>query len=57
MPDITMCLNSCCTLKKNCYRFQAQPNPFSQAYNEFEQDDDEYCEFYWPILNEDASED
>ena len=36
MPDITMCQNDACTLRHECYRFTAKPNPFYQSYGVFE---------------------
>lgn len=32
MPDITMCDNSNCTFKEECYRFKAIPSRYYQAY-------------------------
>ena len=34
MPDISMCLNSECSLKQNCYRYRAVPG-FNQSYTMF----------------------
>ena len=31
MPDITMCFNKNCPLRKKCYRFMAKPDTY-QAY-------------------------
>lgn len=31
--DITMCSNTTCPLKKNCYRSQAIPNKYRQSYS------------------------
>ena len=36
MPDISMCRNETCPLKKSCYRYMAKPNEFRQAYSSFE---------------------
>lgn len=36
MPDITMCRNSACPDKENCYRWTANPNPRWQSYSFFE---------------------
>ena len=36
MPDISMCRNDGCPLRKSCYRFTAIPSPFRQAYTHFE---------------------
>lgn len=35
MADITMCQNKECPLSKNCYRFTAKPNDYSQSYSDF----------------------
>ena len=35
MPDISMCANHNCPLKEHCYRYKAQPNSFSQSYDQF----------------------
>lgn len=32
MADITMCNYKECKLSKTCYRFNANANPFAQAY-------------------------
>ena len=34
MPDISMCKNETCRMRKTCYRFTANPNSF-QAYADF----------------------
>jgi len=47
MPDISMCANEDCTLKENCYRFQAEASDY-QTYSGFEQIDGE-CDYYWKI--------
>ncbi len=35
MPDISMCKNDTCPLKKSCYRFMATPG-MRQSYSVFE---------------------
>ena len=40
MPDISMCQNYDCPLKKRCYRMMAVPHPTHQSYAVFEYDDD-----------------
>lgn len=35
MPDISMCKNSICPLKEQCYRFKAKPSDLNQAYMQF----------------------
>ena len=32
MPDISMCKNTTCPLRKECYRFTAIPTPYRQSY-------------------------
>lgn len=32
MPDITMCSGAGCSMKEQCYRFKAIPNPYRQSY-------------------------
>lgn len=32
MPDITMCSNETCEIRKECFRFRAEPNPYRQSY-------------------------
>ncbi len=32
MPDISMCQNSSCELRKGCFRYLALPNPYHQSY-------------------------
>ena len=33
MPDISMCKNTTCPLRKDCYRFTAIPTPYRQSYS------------------------
>jgi len=35
MPDISMCGNPTCPLAPKCYRAQATPHPYWQAYSSF----------------------
>ena len=35
MPDISMCSNKTCPLKKDCYRYTAKPSEFRQSYSNF----------------------
>lgn len=35
MSDISQCSNKTCPSAKECYRFRAKPNPFWQAYADF----------------------
>ena len=47
MPDIEMCGNQECPLRKECYRFTAIPSKDLQAYNYFKPDEDGQCDYYW----------
>lgn len=47
MPDISMCRNIECPHHINCYRYKAEPNPYWQAYAQFEPDEEGRCEFFW----------
>lgn len=50
MPDISMCKNSKCPLREDCYRFTAEPNPWRQAYSVFQfsvVDGVAKCDYYW----------
>lgn len=35
MPDICMCANETCRIKKLCYRHEAAPTPHRQSYTHF----------------------
>lgn len=48
MPDISMCQNEACPLKKNCYRYTARPSSFLQTYGYFKPDEEGKCDHYWP---------
>jgi len=45
MPDISMCQNDDCPMRKQCYRYTAKPNEPYQVYAEFEPD---RCDSWWP---------
>lgn len=47
--DISMCENKICIFKKNCYRYNAIPNPNWQSYSNFDLDEELECDSYWPI--------
>lgn len=47
MPDISMCSNTECELKNECYRFKAKPNPYRQAYADFP--GGKNCIYFWKI--------
>lgn len=36
MPDITMCINDSCPLRKKCYRYRAVPSKYRQSFCRFE---------------------
>lgn len=36
MPDISMCANEACKDKQSCYRYMAEPNPYRQAYAQWD---------------------
>jgi hypothetical protein len=52
MPDITMCLNNCCELSDQCYRFVAEPSEY-QSYSSFVptlgRDGKWSCDHFWPV--------
>lgn len=47
MPDITMCVNTKCPVKKICYRYRAIPDEY-QSYANFKFDfEGAFCEDFW----------
>jgi hypothetical protein len=48
MPDITMCENSLCPLRRKCERFMAKPSPF-QAYDRFAPDENGECNMFMEV--------
>jgi len=46
MPDITMCSGAGCPLKKDCYRFTANPSDY-QSYFMSPPFQGNKCEMYW----------
>lgn len=49
MPDITMCKNESCPVRKTCYRYMAKPTPEQQSYAIFlflKKDDRVFCPHY-----------
>ncbi len=54
MPDISMCKNTKCRLKKSCYRYMAIPLSY-QTYGDFEPTINDskkcVCEYYWSTRN------
>lgn len=59
MPDITMCEGTGCLLKDTCYRAQAKPSEYRQAYfyePPFEEKMTEHsCDYHW-LVRETKSE-
>ena len=52
MPDISMCTGKDCSLKKDCYRFNANPSKFRQSYLAKPPIKDDNCDYYWPEIEE-----
>ena len=53
MPDISLCRNTNCPLRNNCYRFTAKPDEFRQAYGSFTYDyETKSCDHYWARYEE-----
>jgi hypothetical protein len=48
MPDISMCKNEKCLLRKHCYRFTAKPNTY-QCYAKFNENK---CKYFIKNENE-----
>ncbi len=52
MPDLYMCANKICTLRMDCFRYRAVPNPWRQSYSTFNYtplDGPDACEHFWDI--------
>jgi hypothetical protein len=59
MPDISMCYGINCPMKHKCYRCIAPPNPYRQAYADFEtiRGEDGICKYFWDIsLSDDIAD-
>ena len=54
MPDISMCLESECNKKKECYRYNAVPNEFRQSCFLNKEKTGDKCESFWPIEESDS---
>lgn len=52
MPDISMCVNTSCKARQQCYRFTATPNEYGQNYALFKPKNENGCE-YKMILDQD----
>ena len=46
MPDIALCKNETCPLREKCYRYLANPDPYWQAYGDFEHEEEKGCEYF-----------
>jgi hypothetical protein len=49
MPDITMCGTKECELRDACYRAQATPSQYWQAWCNFTPEEDGTCQFYYAM--------
>lgn len=52
MPDISICLNHDCPLRKTCYRHEAEPDPHWQSYLQWDADwnvREDGCPHYWEM--------
>lgn len=47
MPDISLCSNNNCPLRKGCYRATAIPSDFLQSYTVFNLNEDGTCNWFW----------
>jgi len=53
MSDISMCQNTECEDRLECYRFCATPNKYAQSYTTFEPDEGESrCGMFWQMERE-----
>lgn len=55
MPDISMCNNHACQVAAKCYRHEAKPNPYMQAYMAFVPDGDKGCQDFILICHRDRA--
>lgn len=52
MADITMCNNTECPLRMDCYRYRAKPNEYRQSYFvDVKPDENGNCKERWPIVD------
>ena len=49
MPDISMCTNDKCFMRKSCYRFMAKPSQYSQSYMGFKPDETGECKDFMEL--------
>lgn len=47
MADITMCANQKCIIRKDCFRFMAEPKEHGQSWADFKPDENGKCEYFW----------
>jgi hypothetical protein len=56
MPDISMCVNDACPSAAKCYRHEAKPTEFRQAYSEFSPPEGrDKCDWFMPIWTKEAA--
>jgi hypothetical protein len=46
MPDIAMCKNETCKLKKDCYRYMAEPSKYWQTYADIKPNEKGECAYF-----------
>ena len=46
MPDISMCKNETCKLKKECYRCMAEPSKYWQSYADIKPNKKGECDYF-----------
>ena len=46
MPDIAMCKNETCKLKKECYRYMAKPSKYWQSYADIKPNKKGECDYF-----------
>ena len=46
MPDISMCKNETCKLKKECYRYMAEPSKYWQTYADIKPNKKGECDYF-----------
>jgi hypothetical protein len=64
MPDITMCIQKDCKIRKLCYRYTAKPDRLQSFFAADPRNGDpyfarwptEYCEYFWDNKDEDNQE-
>lgn len=59
MPDIGMCYGVGCPAKDRCYRCIAPPDPFWQAYADYDRERGEngICRYLWDVSLDDDEAD